>query len=293
MTDAQTLTRALGGRWHGRYGLAFCPAHDNRHTPALSLADGSDGRLLAYCFAGCSFPAIAEALRRRGLGNRPLFIDQTFPADEAVRRAAERAEAEKRTAQARRVWQEARPIAGTLGESYLRGRGITCDLPPTLRFHPECWHGATANRLPAMLALVEAADGFAVHRTWLGADGRKAGVEPAKAMLGPCAGGAVRLSETDGPLVVAEGIETALSLLCGLLRDPATVWAALSTSGVKALHLPPQPGHLTIAPDGDDPGCEAAYALAERATALGWQVSLLPAPQGRDWNDVLRGRGEA
>lgn len=37
-------------------------------------------------------------------------------------------------------------------------------------------------------------------------------MEPAKAMLGNCAGGAVRLIEANGPLVVTEGVETALSL---------------------------------------------------------------------------------
>jgi DNA primase len=94
-----------------------------------------------------------------------------------------------------------------------------------------------------------------------------------------------------GELVVAEGIETALSLLCGLLNGPASVGATLSTSGMRSLRLPPIPGRLTIAPDGDPPGHAAAYALAERASALGWQVSLLSPPDGLDWNDVLRREG--
>jgi phage/plasmid primase-like uncharacterized protein len=138
---------------------------------------------------------------------------------------------------------------------------------------------------------VEGADAFAVHRTYLRADGLgKAPVEPTKAMLGGTAGGAVRLTEGLGPLVVAEGIETALSLASGLLRGPATVWAALSTSGLRGLRLPCIQGKLIIANDGDEPGREAANALAERAYALGWQVSLLPAPEGTDWNDVLTGK---
>jgi len=96
-----------------------------------------------------------------------------------------------------------------------------------------------------------------------------------------------------GPLVVAEGIETALSLASGLLRAPATVWAALSTSGLRGLRLPFIQGKLIIANDGDEPGREAAGALAERACALGWEVSLLPAPDGADWNDVLTGKAVA
>jgi DNA primase len=78
-----------------------------------------------------------------------------------------------------------------------------------------------------------------------------------------------------------------LSLFCGLLGAPATVWAALSTSGLRGLHLPTQPGRLTIAPDGDEAGRKAAHALAMRAHAVGWQVSLSPAPDGCDWNDIL------
>lgn len=58
------------------------------------------------------------------------------------------------------------------------------------------------------------------------------------------------------------------------------------------LRLPAQPGRLTIAPDGDAPGREAAHKLAERAHALGWAVSLLPAPEARDWNDSLHMKGE-
>jgi hypothetical protein len=109
-------------------------------------------------------------------------------------------------------------------------------------------------------------------------------------MLGCTRGGAVRLSRGGESLAVAEGIETALSLLSGLLPRPAATWAAQSASGMARLSLPPDPGHLTIATDGDPAGRKAGYALAERADAQGWHVSLLPAPEGRDWNDVLQGR---
>ena len=47
------------------------------------------------------------------------------------------------------------------------------------------------------------------------------------------------------------------------------------------------PGKLTIATDGDALGREAGNVLATRATSLGWKVSLLPASNDRDWNDVL------
>lgn len=292
MTDARTLTQALGGKWHRSYGTAPCPVcQPSRRADqnALTLADGRNGRLVLDCKkSACAFlDILAAAGLRSG--------DYTHPdaATLAQREREQKAEAEKRAAQAKQVWDDAKPIAGTAAEAYLRGRGITCDLPRTLRFHGACWHGATAKRHPALIAAVQGSGLRAVHRTWLRPFGAgKADIEPAKAALGATAGGAVRLCEGPGPLVVAEGIETALSLASGLLRTPATVWAALSTSGLRGLRLPPEPGRLTIATDGDAAGRAAGHALADRAHALGWQVSLLPAPDGLDWNDILTMKGE-
>ena len=62
---------------------------------------------------------------------------------------------------------------------------------------------------------------------------------------------------------------------------------------MKRLTLPDTPGRLTIATDGDDAGRAAGNDLGVRAMALGWRVSLLPAPDGRDWNDVLMARSTA
>ena len=287
MSDARTITQSLGGKWHRRYGVAPCPVcqpEGRKGQDALTLADGASGLLLHCKKGGCTFRDILAAA-----GITPCTHP---PPDPQARFEAERhrkAEADERAVQALRLWKEAQPIGGTIAETYLRGRGITCPLPDTLRFAPSCWH-ASAQRFPAMVAMVEGC-AFAVHRTYLRADGSgKADVESAKAMLGAVAGGAVRLAGGPGPLVVAEGIETALSLASGLLRAPASIWAALSTSGIRGLHLPPQPGRLTIAADGDTAGRDAAHALATRAHGLGWAVSLLPAPDGRDWNDVLLGK---
>jgi hypothetical protein len=292
MMDAKHLTQTLRGKWYGRYGCAPCPVcqHDGRKSQnALTLADGNGGKLLLNCKkAGCDYRDIATSAG--------ITAGTYTPPDPAIiaQRAAERRRTNAmRAQQAHRIWIKARPVLGTIGEIYLRGRGITCPLPDTLRFHPACWH-ATAKRYPALVALVEGGAGFAVHRTYLRADGTgKADVTPPKAMLGAVQGGAVRLSYGAGPLVLSEGIETALSLCSGLLRGPATVWAALSTSGMRGLHLLDEPGWLMIAPDGDAAGRTAAQALATRAHGIGWQVSLLSAPDGRDWNDILTGKGAA
>ena len=286
--DAMHLTKTLGGKWYGRYGSAPCPVcqSGSKTQNALTLTDGGDGKLLLNCKkTGCDFRDIAAAA-----GLTQGAYTPPDPAIIAQREAEQRKAEAKRAGQAQRLWMGAQPIEGTAGEAYLRGRGITCPIPETLRFAPQCWH-VTGKRHPAIVALVEGGADFAVHRTYLREDGSgKADVTPNKAMLGAVKGGAVRLSEGPQRLAVAEGIETGLSLLSGLLREPGAVWAALSTSGMRGLHLPNTPGRLTIAPDGDPAGHAAAQELATRAHGIGWQVSLLPAPDGRDWNDVLTGK---
>ena len=57
--------------------------------------------------------------------------------------------------------------------------------------------------------------------------------------------------------------------------------------------LPQKPHDLIIATDGDCAGRDAGNALAERASATGWKVSFLHAPDGMDWNDVLIAKGVA
>ena len=283
--NAHAICDALGGRWHGSYGLAFCPVHKNTKTPALSLTDGDDGRLLVYCHAGCDGVDVLAALRARGLlaGRSNWKPD---PREIERRKSEEDADRRRRIELARRCWAEAGPISGTLGERYLRARGITCPLPPTLKFSPTCWHGPSATRAPALIVAVSIGGKVVgVHRTYLAEPGIKA-FDNAKLMLGRCAGGAVRLSGGPGPLLVAEGIETALSLLSALPDDHPRVWAALSTSGMAGLILPPDPGELVIAPDGDDAGRKAANKLADRASAAGWLVRIMKCPDGADWNDI-------
>lgn len=285
MTDAQTLVHNLGGVWRNGRGQAPCPIcqpERRRDQSALSVA-ASNGRLLLHCFKqNCSFVQIAEAAGAP-LGEVQIDFDAQREHD---RKQAEYAAA--KLAKARNLWSASKPIAGTKAEAYLRGRGITVPLPPSLRFAPDLHHGPTMAWCCAMVADVQPTGG--VHRTFFAKNGERVSKSP-KLMLGPCAGGAVQLSEGTGSLFVTEGIETGLSVLQLMADRKPAVWAALSTSGIKGLSLPPTPGRLTIAPDGDVAGREAANTLAQRASGLGWKVSLLPAPDGRDWNDVLQAGG--
>ncbi len=295
MTRAQEIIRRLGGHWRGRYGMARCPCHRDR-TPSLKVTDGLDGELILHCFGGCGWRYVKDALRRdgllpeRGVGNgHALEKKAPFSREIAKRRdAAERADKARRTRQALRIWRKAIPASGTLVETYLRARGITIPVPPSIRYLSAATHGPTGLILPAMVAGAQDPDGrvVAIHRTFLSLDGTgKAGVREPKMSLGPVAGGAVRLGLAGRELAVCEGIESALSFQ---QATGITTWAALSVPGVRSLALPKEISAVVLGPDGDDPGERAAVEAAKRFVREGRKVRIARPPRGMDWNDVLR-----
>ena len=264
------LARALCARRLGSGWMARCPAHDDRE-PSLSVREGEDGRVLVRCHAGCDQRRVIEALRSRGLwesagrrGQRSVGrVPYTAAEKEHWDRYAVRAQA------ALGIWQSATPADGTLVETYLVSRGLRLQPPWTLRFHAGLRH-PSGGIWPAMVALVtRGADDrpLAIHRTFLARDGNgKAPVNPAKMMIGPCRGGAVRFAPPDDLLMVGEGIETCLAVMQATGKP---TWAALSTSGLRALDLPLTVRDVTILADGDEAGEAAADDAAQRWNAGG------------------------
>ena len=119
---ARTITLALGGKRYGRYGAARCPAHDEL-SPSLSLADGSNERLLLFCHAGCSFAEIVVFLERLGI------LGEHFDARPLPRlghatheQRQDHAHVERRGRRAKAVWDETTLIGGTPAEKDLRSR---------------------------------------------------------------------------------------------------------------------------------------------------------------------------
>jgi putative DNA primase/helicase len=160
------------------------------------------------------------------------------------------------------IWEAATPADGTLVASYLVSRGLHIPPPPTLRFHAGLKH-PSGGIWPAMVALVTRGPDdapIAIHRSFLARDGAgKAPVDPQKMMLGPCRGGAVRFGAPGNVLMVGEGIETCLA---AMLATGNPAWAALSTSGLRALDLPNEIRDVVVLADGDEPGEAAAQVCA-------------------------------
>lgn len=189
-----------------------------------------------------------------------------------------------------RLWEASQPIAGTLAETYLRNRGIVCDLPADLRFLPRAKHRQSGKHFPCMLAAIRRFGKIiAVHRTFLAHDGLgKAPVDKPKQSLGKYPGGAVRLARATESLAISEGIETGVSIMQAC-KIP--IWVAVSSGNIPKLILPnlPLAQHITIAADYDSPGITTAEDAARHWKAEGREVSIaLPPKPGTDFNDLLR-----
>lgn len=258
-----------------------CPACS--YPDAFAVKDAPNGGARLFCANGCDRAALDDTMRRLFAGTWRPIEAVAAPGDVKAREATQAA--------ALRLWAGSGPVAVTLAERYLQARGIA-DLvgAASLRFRADCSHPDERGRHPAMVALVQRADGapIAAHRTYLDRQtGRKAGFLPAKASLGPVWGGAIRLEAPRAgvPLVIGEGIESAAS--AGLMTGwPA--WAAISAGNLeRGLQLPPGIQDIAIAVDPDPPGESAARGAAARWKGEGRQVRLLRPIGGGDFNDAL------
>jgi putative DNA primase/helicase len=288
---ARDIAAKLGGA--RRSGLGWwdcrCPTHHDR-SPSLTLRDDADCGVVVHCRAGCDWRDILAELRRRGLLDRPAEDRPYAGAGRPIERSDD-ADIARRIAAAGRLWDAARDACGSPVVRYLADRRITLAPPSSLRWAPRCWHREARAYLPAMVARVEHVErGFVgCHRTYLTADYRRRD----RASLGPIGGGAVRLSPVGETLMIGEGIETCLSAMqaCAL---PA--WAALSTSGMVTLALPPVVCTVVILADHDESGAgeRAACVAADRWLAEGRRVRIaIPPKPGIDFADVLLGRSYA
>ncbi|CAN7741866.1 DUF7146 domain-containing protein [Mesorhizobium sp. LjNodule214] len=203
---------------------------------------------------------------------------------------------------ARRLFAMSQPIAGTLAERYLAGRGILLSVHErALRFHPGCYYrdfvtGETQT-LPALIAAVTSFDGkiTGLQRTWLDPSGQgKAQLADPRRSLGHLLGNAIWLGLEPGELApvmaAGEGFETMASLKVVMPALP--VAAATSANHLAGLTFPPGCRRLYIAADADAAGRHGIERLSQRAGEAGI-LALVLRPQLGDFNDDLRHLGPA
>ncbi len=175
-------------------------------------------------------------------------------------------------------------------EAYLAARGLTVTPPAALRWAPSL-RRLDGTYGPAIIARVDdiREQFVGIHRTWITRDDSDHWRRRDRASFGPIGGGAVRLAIASKTLIVGEGIETCLAAMTATAN---AAWAALSTSGLVALVLPPIVRTVVILADNDASGAGAAAAhdAARRWLAEGRHVQIaMPPEPGTDFNDVLLG----
>jgi putative DNA primase/helicase len=204
----------------------------------------------------------------------------------------EKDDADRRTANALRLWAEVLPLRETLAEAYLAKRGIVApdSALDALGFHFHCPF-SEGRRAPALIALITdivTAEPIAIHRRELTPDATAAA---SPRSLGPKSDGAIRLAQPEnGHLVIAEGIETGLA---GMILGFGPVWSVIDAEGIKKFPVLEHIDHLTILVDHDvnGTGQNAAAQCAARWRGAGKRVrSVMPKTPGHDFNDVLLAR---
>lgn len=186
---------------------------------------------------------------------------------------------------------------------YLQRRGLSAvdeGVLKSLRFEERFFDSESRQWCPAMVAAVRDISGQLVtlHRTLLTADGRKADLNvPKRLMRLPdgrtITGCAIRFGEPHEVLALAEGIETALSVV---VATGLPCWACICAHGLEAVEIPDGVREVLIFADKDRSltGERAAQALAERlkggcvtTRVVTIREEIPETEKGIDFNDLL------
>ena len=265
-----------------------CPFHDDRSPSFTIFADGTR----FYCF-GCGASGdvldyvqrsngvgLREAADMLGAGSLPSVDVRPIPAPDDRHRIEE----------ARTIWRNAVPAAGTPAESYLRARGLHLPIPASIRF-ARLPYGKRGREYPCLIAAVGSVDNklVGIQRTFLNDAGTgKAAVPKAKLSLGRVSGGAIRCAPCAAALVVCEGLEDGLTLMQEMGR---AVWVAAGASMLPNMLFPDGVRSVVIGADGDETGEAAARKAADAFTGRGHQVrTIRPLDGFKDFNAELQGQ---
>jgi len=197
-----------------------------------------------------------------------------------------------------RIWRAAVPIAGTLAEAYLAGRGLTFSDPhgDVLRFDPhrarlKPGSDSEFERHPAMLALLcdlHSGSPCGLHSIFLRSDGTdRLRDKKGKTSAGRVSGAAVMLSDfadVTYSLTLAEGPETAIAVC---MSGQSPVWALCGAGNLAAFPVLPGVESLTAAADTGAPGQRAAREVAARWRQAGREARTITPPND-DWADEAR-----
>ncbi len=276
------VLKRAGAEWK-----ALCPFHSEK-TPSFTIYN--DGRRF-MCF-GCGAKGdvfdFVSLLHNVGLRDAAMMLSQGAIVTTEIAPSPSANNKSDRIDEARGVWSAALPAIGTPVEAYLRWRGISIQIPQTIRF-AQLQYGRTGRVFPCLVAAVTSPDNklCGIQRTYLADDGRgKADVPKPKLSLGRVSCGAIRLAPVSRKLVVTEGLEDGLSLMeaVGL-----SVWVACGATMLPQMRFPECVQNVAIGGDNDEAGrakaAQAAIAFSERGHGV---TTFFPNTPHKDFNEELK-----
>jgi DNA polymerase len=255
-----------------RFEEVFCAQVTG--TAAFAIEDNI---LTGNCFGCGAHGSIAE--------------DMDLP-DDVLARVANTKDSTHTLERGLELWDESKPIAGTLAERYLTDtRKLDLAALPNgadavLRFHPRCPFGANGARHPCLLALfrdVESDAPAGIHRIGLTPDAQKI----RRLTLGRWPGvRAIKLWPVTHKLTIGEGIETVLGAIrCGAITPPA--WAMGPKTNIASFPVLSGVKAITVLVDRGDPAAlDGAEACIARYVAAGIPARWLRTARVKDFNDL-------
>jgi phage/plasmid primase-like uncharacterized protein len=193
-------------------------------------------------------------------------------------------------AYARSLWRKSHLIEGTIAERYLRRRGIELSpLPPALRFtRLRSSEIGEAFEFSALIVGIQAPDGSfgGVQVRFLSEDGNGDApfLQSPRKTFGTIAGGAVRVGQPESVLVIAEGIENAISVQ---QATAIPAWASLGASNLPCVVVPSQVRTIIIAADADAAGIRAAELAQARFLRQGRRCRIAVPRSANDFNEMI------
>ncbi|RUQ96664.1 conjugative transfer relaxase/helicase TraI [Legionella septentrionalis] len=202
---------------------------------------------------------------------------------------------------AEKLFNQSRPIHGTLAEAYLKNRGILEYKSEALRFLPRIstLHDKDKTHVPALLCVAKDEEGKINHVQVIRLDPISGDKDKqsniAKQTYGSINGIGIELNKHGNTDVtfLTEGVETGLSILES--DKNANVLALLSKSNFANVNLKQLGNHVVLCLDNDGEKTFSDNLIrkaVERLEQAGKKISIvLPDKSGTDFNDTLKSRG--
>jgi hypothetical protein len=286
MYNLRTIAAALGGEVACGQVIAPGPNHSPRdRSMTVKLSSTSPDGFVCFSHAGDDFRDCRDYVRNR-LGLDPDgWKSAAEPPIRPVHKVARVAPESSGKSEAGAIWKASVDPRGTLGEAYLRSRGL--DLPDELAGPVLRWN-VSINALIGLFRNVHSNEPQAITRIFLDGEGRKL----KRMFKGPVGCAAVMLDlheDVTYGVHIGEGVETCMA---GRQLGFKPSWAVGSAGAIGTFPLLSAVNSVTAFAETDDNGANARgiAQLVARWSEAGREILVVTPEVRGDMNDALNAK---